>query len=201
MRHFIAIAAALLAASAANAADFSFSGQAVNHNDKVVIDFTVAAGTQVSLWTDSWQSGVNFDPQLFVASGGVIVNANADGSSADDDGGSLVNAGAGYYDAGLQFTAASAGSYRLVLNAASNNALGASLAQGFTYDGDTPIKLADWNQPSYDLNANDQKGGFWRLNLSGVEQAAVVPEPGSYAMLAAGLLSIALVVRRRQQKQ
>lgn len=194
MRHSIAIAAALLAASAANAADFSFSGQAVNHNDKIVIDFQVAAGSTVSLWTDSWQSGLNFDPQLFVASGGVIFKA-------DDDGGSAINASAGYYDAGLEITDAAAGSYRLVLNAASNNALGASLAQGFTYDGDTPIKLADWNQPSYDLNANDQKGGFWRLNLSGVEQAAVVPEPGSYALLAAGLLSIALVVRRRQQKQ
>lgn len=193
MRHLIAIA--LLAATTAQAADLSLSGQAVNHNDKIVIDFQVAAGSTVSLWTDSWQSGLNFDPQLFLASGGVIVNA-------DDDSGSLINASAGYYDAGLQFTAVAAGSYRLVLNAASNNAdIGAPLAQGFTYDGDTAIKLADWNQPSYDPNANDQKGGFWRLNLSGVEQAAVVPEPGSIGLMLAGLLSIALVVRQRQRKQ
>jgi hypothetical protein len=192
MRQLIAIA--LLAATTAQAADLSLSGQAVHHNDKVVIDFQVAAGSTVSLWTDSWQSGLNFDPQLFLTSGGAIVNA-------DDDGGSFVNAGAGYFDAGLRFTAAAAGSYRLVLNAASNDALGASLGDGFAYDGDTPIALASWNQPSYDFNANDQKGGFWRLHLSGVEQAAVVPEPDRYAMLAAGLLSIALVVRRRQRKQ
>jgi len=199
MRQLIAIA--LLAATTAHAADLSLSGQAVNHNDKVVIDFQVAAGSTVSLWTDSWQAGLNFDPQLFLASGGVIVNTNEVGASLDDDGGSLVNAGAGYYDAGLQFTAATAGSYRLVLNAASNDALGASLSQGFVYDGDAPIKLADWNQPSYDINANDQKGGFWRLHLSGVEQAAVVPEPGRIGLMLAGLLSIALVVRQRQRKQ
>lgn len=177
----------------AQAADVSLSGLATNHNDKIVIDLQVAAGAQVSLWTDSWQSGLNFDPQLFLTWGGAIV-------SADDDGGSLVNAGAGYYDAGLQFTAGTAGTYRLVLNAASNNALGSTLSQGFTYDADAPIALADWNQPSYDVNANDQKGGFWRLHLSGVEQAAVVPEPGSVALLLAGLLSISLAVRRQQRR-
>jgi hypothetical protein len=194
MRHLIAIAVASFAATTVQAADLSLSGQAVNHNDKIVIDFQVAAGSTVSLWTDSWQSGLNFDPQLFVASGGVIVHA-------DDDGGSYVNAGAGFFDAGLQFTAATAGSYRLVLNAASNDRLGATLSQGFSYDGDAPIALASWNQPSYDVNANDQKGGFWRLNLSGVEQAAVVPEPGRIGLMLAGLLSIALVVRQRQRKQ
>ncbi|RYE81774.1 MAG: PEP-CTERM sorting domain-containing protein [Oxalobacteraceae bacterium] len=197
MRNLFAIA--LLAATTAQAADLSFSGNAVNHNDKIVIDFQVAAGSTVSLWTDSWQSGLNFDPQLFLASGGVILNADGNGGSLDDDGGSLVDPAAGYYDAGLKFMATTAGSYRLVLNAASNNALGASLSQGFVYDGDTPIKLADWNQPSYDLNANDQKGGFWRLHLSGVEQAAMVPEPSSIALLLAGVLSIALAVRRQQR--
>lgn len=188
--------ALVLATSAlgAQAADLSLSGQASHHNDKIVIDFQVAAGSTVSLWTDSWQSGLNFDPQLFVSSAGAIV-------LSDDDGGSAVNANAGFYDAGLQFTALSAGSYRLVLNAASNDALGGTLAEGFTYDADTPIALADWNQPSYDLNANDQKGGFWRLHLSGVEQAAVVPEPGRVALLLAGLAGIAFSVRQRQARR
>lgn len=191
-KHLLAFALAASAAGA-QAADISLEGQATHHNDKVVIDFQVAAGSAVSLWTDSWQSGLNFDPQLFLASGGAIVQA-------DDDGGSLVHAGAGYYDAGLQFTAAAAGSYRLVLNAASNNAVGVLLSQGFAYDGDAPLRLADWNQPSYDVNANDQKGGFWRLHLSGVEQAAVVPEPGRVALLMAGLLSLSLVMRRQQRR-
>jgi hypothetical protein len=191
MKHALTLSAAAALSLGAHAADLTFSGQAVNHNDKIVIDFQVAAGAQVSLWTDSWQSGLNFDPQVFLARGGAIVNA-------DNDGGSLVNAGAGYYDAGLQFTAATAGSYRLVLNASSNDALGTTLAQGFVYDGDTAIKLADWNQPGYDINKNDQKGGFWRLHLSGVEQAAAVPEPAGWMLLLPGLLALSLAGRRRR---
>lgn len=191
MKHALTFLATAALSLGVQAADLTFSGQAVNHNDKIVIDFQVAAGSQVSLWTDSWQSGLNFDPQLFLAGGGAIVNA-------DNDSGSLVNAGAGYYDAGLQFTAAVAGSYRLVLNASSNDARGTTLAQGFSYDADTPIKLADWNQPGYDINANDQKGGFWRLHLSGVEQAAAVPEPAGWMLLLPGLLALSLVGRRRR---
>ena len=190
MKHALSLLAALLSLQA-GAADLSFSGQAVNHNDKIVIDFRVAAGSSITLWTDSWQSGLNFDPQLFVASGDAIV-------LSDNDGGSLVNAGAGFFDDGLQFTATTAGSYRLVLNASSNDALGTALSQGFTYDTDAPIRLADWNQPGYDINANDQKGGFWRVNLSGVETAAVVPEPAGWALMLPGLLALALAARRRR---
>ncbi|RTL42293.1 MAG: PEP-CTERM sorting domain-containing protein [Burkholderiales bacterium] len=190
MKHALILIAGLLSLQA-GAADLSFSGQAVNHNDKIVIDFQATAGSTVSLWTDSWQSGLNFDPQLFLAQGDTIV-------LTDNDGGSLVNAGAGYFDAGLQFTAAATGSYRLVLNASSNDALGTLLSQGFTYDSQAPIPLATWNQPGYDVNANDQKGGFWRVNLSGVETAAVVPEPAHWALLLPGLLGVALAARRRR---
>ncbi|MBW8847224.1 MAG: DVUA0089 family protein [Burkholderiales bacterium] len=193
MKHTLTLIALAALSLGAQAADLTFSGQAISHNDKIVIDFRVAAGGSVSLWTDSWQSGLNFDPQLFVASGGVIVHHNDDNESD-----SLASAGAGYYDAGLQFTAAAAGSYRLVLNASSNDARGTTLAQGFVYDGDTPIKLADWNQPSYDINANDQKGGFWRLHLGGVEQAAAVPEPAGWMLMLPGLLALSLIGRRRR---
>lgn len=175
----------------ANAAVVTLSGQALHHNDNIVVDFSVAAGSEVRLWTDSWQSGLNFDPQLFLARAGVLV-------LSDNDGGSLVDAAAGYYDAGLQFTAATAGNYRLVLNASSNDALGSTLAEGFAYDGQSPIRLSDWNQPGYDMNANDQKGGFWRLTLSGVEQAAAVPEPATGALVVAALLALSLTGRRRR---
>lgn len=175
----------------AAAAVVTLSGQALHHNDNIVVDFNVAAGSEVRLWTDSWQSGLNFDPQLFLARAGVLV-------LSDNDGGSLVDAAAGYYDAGLQFTAATAGNYRLVLNASSNDALGSTLAEGFAYDGQSPIRLSDWNQPGYDMNANDQKGGFWRLTLSGVEQAAAVPEPATGALVVAALLALSLTGRRRR---
>lgn len=187
------LAAALsLGASQAQASLVTLSGQAHFHNDNIVIDFSVAAGSQVSLWTDSWQSGLNFDPQLFLAQGGTII-------ASDNDGGSLVDASAGYFDAGLQFTATAAGSYRLVLNASSNDALGSTLAQGFTYDGDTPIALADWNQPGYDVNKNDQKGGFWQVHLDGVEQAMTVPEPSTWALLLPALLAFSVAGGKRRR--
>lgn len=190
MKHTLTLLAALLSLHA-GAADLTFSGQAVNHNDKIVIDFQVAAGSSITLWTDSWQSGLNFDPQLFLAQGNTLVQE-------DNDGGSSINAGAGFFDAGLQFTSSSAGSYRLVLNASSNTPRGTTLSQGFLYDDDTPIRLADWNQPGYDVNANDQKGGFWRVHLSGVETAAVVPEPAGWALMLPGVLALGLVARRRR---
>lgn len=178
----IAIAAAL-AAGGVHAADITLSGLAGFHNDKIVIDFTVAGDSGVKIWTSSWQSGLNFDPQISLFIGNDLV-------TTDDDNGSLVDTSAGFYDAGLQFGVSFATSYRLVLTASPNSPLGSTLSAGFTYDAAAPIALADWNQPSYDINANDQKGGFWRVTLNGVEQASVVPEPASQGLLMAGLLGL-----------
>lgn len=191
MNHFKTLALALatgLAAPAALAADFSFDGDIRYHNDLVEVVFSLNAAASVRLWTDSWQSGLNFDPQLTLWRGGVLQAANDDDDS--------IAPGQGYYDAGLQLALA-AGSYRLVLSAAGNDALGTTLAEGFSLGGEAPIALADWTQPSSDINLGDQKGGAWRLQLSGVDQAAPVPEPGVPALLAAGLLVLGWLARRR----
>jgi len=185
--------AAALAASAAGAqaADFIFNGQISQHNDVVQIDFSVAAPTTVKLWTDSWQGGLNVDPllTLFNANGSLVVG----GSNDDND---SIGSGQGYYDAGLSLLLA--GSYRLTLTAASNEAVGPLLANGFSYSADAPIALADWTQPSSDINKGDQKGGFWQLHLDGVTMAAAVPEPASYAMLLVGLLAVGFMAGRRK---
>lgn len=188
-----AAAALLLAAAAAGAqaAEFTLAGNIGFHNDVVQIDFALAGtGGDVKIWTDSWSAGLNFDP-----SAALWVKSGADFSllqAADDN--DTVAPGQGYYDTGFALPTLAAGQYRLTLAAANNAARGTLLSQGFTYGAEAPIPIGQWNQPTYDPNYNDQKGSLWRVHLSNVEQAAVVPEPASWILIALGLAG--LIVRR-----
>ncbi len=184
-------AAALLASLQAQAADVSLSGLTTFHNDVVQIDFSLDAPGTLRVWTDSWLSGINFDPTLALFNGsGLLIASNDD---ADIDFG----AGPGYFDAGISLQAQS-GSYRLTLSAAPNFANGPQWQNGFALDGETPVAISQWDQPSRDLNTNDQKGGFWRVQFQGVSQAAVVPEPATAALLLAGLVAVGRLQRRCQ---
>ena len=190
-----AIAAVALALSSlqAQAANFSFDGNIAYSTDVVQVAFTLnAASSQVRLWTDSWTDGLNFDPTLTLwikdGSGYNLVGDN------DDD--NTIDPAQGFYDAGLSLATLTAGQYLVTLGAAPNYATGTQLSQGFALDGSTPTLISQWNQPSYDINANDQKGTFWRLSLSGVDSAATVPEPATAALILAGL-SAMLLSRRR----
>ena len=59
-------AACVLAATcvAAHAVDAVFSGDLLFNTDLVRIDFSVDSSSDVTLYTDSWQAGLNFDPTL-----------------------------------------------------------------------------------------------------------------------------------------
>jgi hypothetical protein len=191
----------LAAASAgANAADFTFGGDIEFNNDVVKVSFDIVdATTAVRLWTDSWQAGLNFDPGLTLwqqqGTDFTLLTQN------DDD--DTVGTDQGAFDSGLQFGGLAAGHYIVSLTAFPYQAADTMLSQGFQFDpGFVPAisveRIADWNQPGYDVNANDQKGTFWRLNLSGVQQATVVPEPGSLLLMASGLFGLLLLARRQR---
>jgi hypothetical protein len=183
----------IVGASNAHAANFSLSGNIAFQKDVVQIDFSLAnAVSDVKLWTDSWTSGLNFDPST-----AVWKRSGADYSLlADVDDDDTVAPGQGFYDSGIVFSSLAAGDYRLTLVAASNLAQGSLLSQGFLFDNQTAIALTDWNQPSYDPNKNDQKGGFWRANFSGVDQVSAVPEPASALLLALGLIGLMMWRKR-----
>jgi hypothetical protein len=160
----------------------------------VRLDFSLPVAGSLQIWSDSWQAGLNFDPTAAlwrrVGSDYSLVLA------VDDD--DTVGPGQGAYDVGFNFATLLAGSYRLTLAAAINSPNGTLLSQGFAYDSQTPIALADWNQPTYDPNNNDQKNGLWRLNFQGVNQVNVVPEPAAPLLVALGLGLLALNRRSRQ---
>ncbi|MCV2362037.1 PEP-CTERM sorting domain-containing protein [Paucibacter sp. DJ1R-11] len=189
------LAAATLgfAALAAQAADFSFSGQFSHNTDVVQIDFSLSSAQTITLFTDSWQSGLNFDPTL-----GLYNAQHAWLQTIDDNDGSF--AGPGYFDAGAVLTSFAAGHYRLTLSLAGNDPIAGANSIGFTLDGSTPVALADWVQASSNINTGDQKGGYWSLHLNGVDHAAIaaVPEPGSVALMLAGLAGLMLGQRQRR---
>lgn len=189
---------AALAAAPAQAADFDFAGDLLSHNQVLQFDFSLAsAGADVRIWTDAWLSGLNFDPTAAVWS--LQGSQFSLVSEVDDD--DTVAAGQGYYDTGFEWPTLAAGHYRLTLAAAGNAALGSLLSDGFAYDAEAPIAIGQWNQPSYDLNANDQKGTAWRLHFSGVDQVSAVPEPASALLLALGGLALLGAHRRRRRAQ
>ena len=197
MSHYSLAAATLCAAlsvAPAQAADFNFSGNLLAHNQVLQFDFSLAApGADVRIWTDAWLSGLNFDPAAAVWS----LQGSPVSLLAEVDDNDTVAAGQGYYDTGFAWPTLAAGTYRLTLAAAGNTALGKLLSDGFAYDAEAPISIGQWTQPSYDPNANDPKGTFWRLQFSGVDQVAAVPEPASALLLALGGLAL-LGARARQ---
>ncbi len=193
IRKLAAASALLLAAAGTQAATVTLSGNLVAHNDIVRIDFMLPAAADVKIWTDSWLSGLNFDPTAAVwAQTG---NDHTLVAAVDDD--DTVGPGQGYYDSGILLPALAAGRYLVTLATAINGPIGALLSQGFAYDSEAPIALALWNQPTYDPNLNDQKGSAWRINFTGVPQAALaVPAPGSVLLVALALGLMAASSRR-----
>ncbi|MEI7466378.1 MAG: DVUA0089 family protein, partial [Burkholderiales bacterium] len=98
----LALASALAPVASAQAANFSFSGNITYQKDLVLIDFSVIAPSVVTLSTDSWQSGLNFDPLLTVFDGSQQLVI-----AVDDNDGSLP--GVGFYDSVIGPTSMQAG--------------------------------------------------------------------------------------------
>jgi hypothetical protein len=202
LKNFIlrSLACSLLAgglAAGSHAADVVVSGHLTYNTDVVRIDFTLASTSDVTLWTDSWLAGLNFDPSLTLFDAGFARIVPGDDTS---DPAALLP-GQGGYDSQIRLASLAPGVYHLTLTASGNDPLGPTLADGFSLVGTTPIPIVEWNQPSYDINANDQKGTFWRVHLDNVGAVTAVPEPSEIALMLAGLVAIGGVTRRRARQR
>lgn len=189
----IALALALTAAVSAHAAQFDFSGNIATHKDIVQIGFSLTSNaSNVKVWTDSYLNGVNFDPITAVwsqnGSDWLRIGQN------DDNAG--IASGQTRYDSGLTFASLTAGNYLFTIATYNNFANGMNLSQGFNFDSQTAIPLSQWTQPASHANM----GTTYSVHLSGVDVAAPVPEPETFAMLMAGLGVLGAVARRKNRK-
>lgn len=190
----LALVLALTAAVSAQAAQFDFDGNISTHKDVIQINFSLATdATDVRVWTDSFLGGINFDPITAVWSqsntGWSLIGENDDNAS--------IAPGQTVYDSGLTFATLAAGTYKFTIATYNNFANGTTLAQGFRFDNQTAIPLAQWTQPANHGNM----GSHYSVHLSGVDSAvSAVPEPETYAMLLAGLGILGAVTRRKNRK-
>ena len=179
----LALASCALAAQA-DTTDSSRSGQLASQIDLATLEFDVSTSSDLRIWTDSWQSGANFDPLLSLFDQGGQLLALGD----DVDGPfPQVDAGQGMLDAGLLLTDLAAGHYSLVVSASPNYPLGGMLVDGFTFDTETPVAFGGAGRP----------GGQWSVRFS-LSDAAPVPEPATLALMLAGLLSVGFAAQRRR---
>lgn len=186
---YVAAGCLMAASTLSQAALINFTGEIEYHNDVIYTYFTLDQdANDVRVWTDSFQNGTNFDPitALWTADGDLI--------DENDDNDSINPATQTFYDSGFNLSFLEAGSYLFTVATFDNFALGTTLAEGFRFDSEAPIALADWDQPANDINMGPQ----WSVWLDGVDSAsnpdspASVPEPGSLVLIATGLLGLAL---------
>jgi hypothetical protein len=176
----------------AMAADMTFSGNITYHNDVVQIAFTLYDDAiNVKVWTDGFMDGVNFDPITSVWS----MPSGTQLATNDDN--AMIAPGQTSRDSGLDFSTLAKGDYLFTIAAYPNWANGDHLSDGFSFDGQAGIPIADWCEPASN-NCTDQKGTFWHVHLSGVDVATPppVPEPATYALMAIGLGALGWRARR-----
>lgn len=171
MRKIICFCVFLFAGSA-NAALMNFDGYLSDYDDVIITEFIVSSDQMVSAWTDSFDSGLNFDPitALWASDGSFIAQ--------NDDNDTINPLTQTYYDSGIQ-QFLTAGTYYFTVSVFDNFA-------------NESLNILSGTSP-FDGGCNGCTSGpglYYSQWFDGIESAIVtndIPEPTSIALLALGL--------------
>jgi hypothetical protein len=206
---------------ALGAAGFSFTGTFAQDDQLELFQFT-APSASVTLRTWSYASGTNaagnfiaaggFDPvlSLFNATGGLTGSSPLIASNDDGIGVAVDPVTGNGFDSLLSLTSLLAGdTYVLVLSQYDNLAFGPTYGDGFSQVGNGNFTAGEFGcggtAPFCD-STPAQRNGNWAVDIVGVGAASDItnssaPEPGSFLLLAAGVLGLALARTRAKHLQ
>lgn len=206
----------LLLSGASGAANFSFLGTFEQDDDVQIFSFNVGAASNVTLRSLGYAGGVNAAGQTIARGGFDTILALFNGSgtlidSNDDGGPGNVPADSGtgqHWDAYLQ-AALAPGNYQVSVMQFDNFANGPNLSDGFFRAGEGNFTAAfGCGGPAFcdisGVTPFDQRDNHWAFDILNVNSAAgpgpvnPIPEPGTYAMLLAGLGLLGFAARHRK---
>ena len=197
IRTIAAIAVTMLMTGTASAASFVFDGSFRKDNSKASFSFFLRDASTVTLRSLGYAGGTSssgttvarggFDSYLSLYdASGALIGENDDGFNAPLD--AVTNQGADAFVSRLL----SAGHYTVFLTQYEN--VGPLTLPG-AFRFDTEPNFANGFVDFY----SDTRTGSFALDISGVTNAAVVPEPASWAMLVSGFGLVGAAMRRRGQ--
>ena len=201
---FLALLAGSQQASAiVMSTDYDFSGSFTNDNDIVKLNFSVDSLSTVTIFSSSWDDG-GLDPIL------AIWDASGNKMHEQDDGGNIGSTSSngvlydhGSWDSYFSVELA-AGDYTATIGMYNNFSVSNLLADGFSQDANPNFSggLFGCSNDVFCGAGGDNRTADWAFHVLNVSTADVevsqVPEPGTLAILALGLVGLNMQARRKK---